>query len=47
MKSAIRSIICNGPKHHEVRKLQAPCKNFVINGVNKSMLNLMPLLVGN
>ena len=49
--SRIRSIIYKGPKYrflvqidlnHVVRKLQEPYKNFVIAGVNDSMLSLMP-----
>ena len=30
-----------------MRKLQEPYKNFVIAGVNESMLSLMPEIVGN
>ena len=49
--SGIRSIICKGlnigfrcqnTSNYVVRKLQAPCMNFVFAGVNKSMLSLMP-----
>ena len=35
-------ILCQYTSNHVVRKLQEPYKNFVIAGVNESMLNLMP-----
>ena len=36
---------CQLASNHAARKLQAPYKNFVISGVNESMLSLMPLIV--
>ena len=37
-----KGFLCQHTSNHVVRKLQEPYKNFVISGVNESVLSLMP-----